>query len=516
MSRWILRALLLTALVTQATQFASAQPFVEWEYVWGGTESEWFAAVDVTPDGRIVAAGMTVPDFESGRDGLLSRLSTAGGLDPTWSRSPRIVGSEESECFEAVQVTRDGGVLAAGATTLISGFYIARFDSSGELWSDWLQNPLMLGWSGTSMATGILETDDGGCVVVGWNSPRGVDSIRVFVLKLDSTGRPDRAWAQNPRIYGGADLRLRPYAMCEASAGGYVIAGDSGPRAFFLRVDEHGELNSNWLENPLIYTRGYVDNARSIAETADGSFVAAGWGSPQQGVSSDVLVLKLNDEGVLDPSWEVNPRTFGESYHEETYAVRPTDDGGLLVGGITWDERTSRNDWYLAKLDASGEFDASWPENPIVYRTARDMRLWDLATLPDGGFAAVGSVRAFGAGREDAYVVKFSSQPRRFVRGDANADGVVNLTDGIATLEWLFAGASPPPCLEAADVDASRRIDLADAVAVFQWLFAEQSELIASPAPSSAAYGSEDCGTDETLRGTRWGCESLSPSCSDT
>ena len=35
---------------------------------------------------------------------------------------------------------------------------------------------------------------------------------------------------------------------------------------------------------------------------------------------------------------------------------------------------------------------------------------------------------------------------REFVRGDANADGTHNITDGVFTLAWLFSGGNPPPC----------------------------------------------------------------------
>jgi len=41
----------------------------------------------------------------------------------------------------------------------------------------------------------------------------------------------------------------------------------------------------------------------------------------------------------------------------------------------------------------------------------------------------------------------------RFVRGDANADGEVNLSDSVATLQYLFLGGGAPSCLEAADAD---------------------------------------------------------------
>lgn len=58
-----------------------------------------------------------------------------------------------------------------------------------------------------------------------------------------------------------------------------------------------------------------------------------------------------------------------------------------------------------------------------------------------------------------------------FVRGDSNADGSVNLTDAIVTLQHLFLGAAEPPCLDGADADDSGRVNLTDAVATLLALF---------------------------------------------
>lgn len=74
-----------------------------------------------------------------------------------------------------------------------------------------------------------------------------------------------------------------------------------------------------------------------------------------------------------------------------------------------------------------------------------------------------------------------------FRRGDANADGGVDISDAVSTLLWLFVGAAEPPCLEAADSDATGEIVLTDAVYTLQYLFQGGN---VPPAP-----GPETCGT---------------------
>ena len=44
-----------------------------------------------------------------------------------------------------------------------------------------------------------------------------------------------------------------------------------------------------------------------------------------------------------------------------------------------------------------------------------------------------------------------------FIRGDANSDLMVDLSDAIYVLSYLFLGFAEPPCLKAADSNDSGR-----------------------------------------------------------
>jgi hypothetical protein len=81
-----------------------------------------------------------------------------------------------------------------------------------------------------------------------------------------------------------------------------------------------------------------------------------------------------------------------------------------------------------------------------------------------------------------------------FRRGDANADGSVNLSDAVATLNWLFRGTTAVGCEAAADSDGNLRLNLSDPVRLLNHLF------LGGPAPA-APY--PDCGAAE---GTALGC----------
>jgi len=69
-----------------------------------------------------------------------------------------------------------------------------------------------------------------------------------------------------------------------------------------------------------------------------------------------------------------------------------------------------------------------------------------------------------------------SGSPVPFRRGDANGDGVLDVSDGIAILLHLFAEGQAG-CLDALDADASLTLEVTDAIAVLRYLFLEGAPL---------------------------------------
>jgi len=79
-----------------------------------------------------------------------------------------------------------------------------------------------------------------------------------------------------------------------------------------------------------------------------------------------------------------------------------------------------------------------------------------------------------------------------FLRGDSNASGDRNITDGVFILNWLFLGGREPPCLDAADYDDDGEVDISDGVSAIGCLFTWEG------CPEPAAPGSFNCGSDPT------------------
>ncbi len=80
--------------------------------------------------------------------------------------------------------------------------------------------------------------------------------------------------------------------------------------------------------------------------------------------------------------------------------------------------------------------------------------------------------------------------PSRFRRGDANSDGVVDISDAVTSLGYLYLGGETPGCLKAADANDDGQVDISDPVLTLTDLF---SPLSGTRLPLPGPFA---CGTD--------------------
>ena len=78
----------------------------------------------------------------------------------------------------------------------------------------------------------------------------------------------------------------------------------------------------------------------------------------------------------------------------------------------------------------------------------------------------------------------------RFVRGDCNADGQLDISDPVRLLVFNFVGSVEPSCLDACDANDDASLDISDAVAMLSSLFGNPPIVLPLPNPT--------CGPDPT------------------
>lgn len=138
------------------------------------------------------------------------------------------------------------------------------------------------------------------------------------------------------------------------------------------------------------------DQGRCAIQTLDKGYIAAGASSTYAFGGTDIWIVKTDSAGMHQ--WSKN---YGGINSEWAWSVVQLPDSGYAVAGYTNSFGNGGYDMYLLRIDKSG--------NELWSKTFGGND-WDFAyamiTTNDGGFLLAGSTASFGAGNDDAYLVK--------------------------------------------------------------------------------------------------------------
>ena len=266
---------------------------------------------------------------------------------------------------------------------------------------EWQQN---LGGESDDVARDIIETTDGGTLIVGSSRSTTGDlssnygNYDYWIVKLDSLGVKE--WEKN---YGGSSYE-HAYSAVELDNGGYVIAGythsqdiDVSNKYGFtdywvIAINSLGVLQ--WEQN---YGGTGSDQAKDIIKADDGGYLVLGDSrSNSNDVSNnygidDYWLIKIDSLGVLE--WEQN---YGGTSYDYANSIVKANSGYILAGSteshdIDVDSNysiTSRSDCWLVKIDSLGAIE--WDQN---YGSSLDDNLSEIITTIDGGYIFMGDVQ---------------------------------------------------------------------------------------------------------------------------
>jgi hypothetical protein len=168
------------------------------------------------------------------------------------------------------------------------------------------------------------------------------------------------------------------------------------------------------------------EGASSIIQTKDGGYAIAGSTNSFGAGKPDFYVVKIDGSGNIQ--WT---RTIGGESYDYGQSIIQTTDGGYAVAGYTESFGAGYSDFYVVKLDRSGNI--QWTRT--IGGEGDDWGSSIIQTT-DGGYAVAGWTSSFGAGMKDVYVVKIDGsgniQWTRTIGGRSNDEGhsIVQTTDG--------------------------------------------------------------------------------------
>jgi len=277
------------------------------------------------------------------------------------------------------------------------------------------------------------------------------------------------------RTYGGAYDDFA-YSVVQTSDGGYAIAGNTysfgagASDAWLIKTDAAGNMQWNKTYGGTDYE--YV---RSMVQTSDGGYALAGLTGYY---AYSVWLVKTDSAGNMQ--W--NKTYEGSSWVE---CVIQTGDGGYaLVGTIYSGEYTGKWDFWLIKVDSSGNM--IWNQ---VYGGAYEDDAYSMVQTSDGGYALAGWTDSYdvGWGYGDFWLVKTDSGGNlqwNKTYGGVNSDwahSVIQTRDGCYAMaggtfsvegyppnwDFLLVKAAPPEPIPVADFSFSPELPYVGEIVTF-------------------------------------------------
>ncbi len=310
----------------------------QWQKTYGGSKEDYPVSIQQTRDEGWIIAGMTKSFGAGGWDAYIVKLT--GNGNKLWEK---VFGGKNDDAVVSVRQTVDGGYILAGRTNSFGAgnqdFYVLRLDKDGnKVWER------TYGGSDSDIAYDVLQVQDGAYIVVGATKSFGVGGMDAYILKIDENG--NKLWE---KTLGGSDDDLLSKVL-QTDEGGYIIIGYTrsssigGSDVYIVKLDEHGK--SVWEK---VYGGARDDQAWSVQQTKDGGYIVAGW-TRSFGPSMDAYILKLDSNG--NRVWE---RTIGGEKDDLAYSIQQTADGGYIAAGWTQSFGAQQTDVYVIKMDADGK-----------------------------------------------------------------------------------------------------------------------------------------------------------------
>jgi hypothetical protein len=252
---------------------------------------------------------------------------------------------DRNEIPQRVAQTSDGGYALVGQAMMGTGasehgdVYLIRTDSSGnQIWER------TYGGSQYDSGIDLLQTSDGGFLLLGWTYSYGAGQRDFYLIKTDSLG--NQQWQ---RTYGGGTDDVGK-SIIQLADGNYLLSGSgsqssgSGSQGMIFKITPLGDIR--W-EETYIYHVSSTNEFQKTVEVWNGDLVTTGL---TDNLSNSGWLVRTDSLG--DVMWQ---REYDKNeYTDLFYSVLIADDDGFLLSGFARNPETNNPDTWLLKVDSVG------------------------------------------------------------------------------------------------------------------------------------------------------------------
>lgn len=426
-----------------------------WSTLWDGAADDMSSSLLLKVADGFVVVGFTA-SFGGGRqDALIISYNPAGTQQ--WSR---VYGGDSADfCADIAYAATGSGYVTVGSSASFgptTDCQMAHFTDTGNL--IWFRTYDGSGYDKAVAVTGTAESTYG---LTGFTDSDGAGRGDILVTMLDIDGVP--IWS----LAVGGEQRDDASEIVYSFGEGFLVAGYTASfgagayDAFVIRFD----LSGNVIWARTLGTAG-TDYALGVQKSADGGCYMCG-ATEDLGGNYRPFVAKFTAAGAFQWARAVGDNATGEAWD----ILQTLDDGFALAGTIT-SHGAGSIDMLLAKFDAAGNtclldtLDLEAAEvNPIVTPIELVVaQVTPAITVPQPTLS--------------------TPQPQltmlcRMICGDADGNGIVNISDAVYLISYIFGGGPPPDPLVSGDADCNGIVNISDAVYLISYIFG------GGPAPCS-------------------------------
>jgi hypothetical protein len=289
------------------------------------------------------------------------------------------------------------------------------------------------GGSGIDHIASILQTIDGGFIMVGMTDSKGKGDSDAWIIGLDRNG--NIIW---DKTYGGKRWD-RAISFYQTEKSGYIVVGSTESKGngeadgWVLKLDNSG----NKLWDKTVGGKKY-DLLNSIIQTFDFGYIATGHTESKGTNNSAGWVVKLDKKGRI--LWEKTYGGNGDAI-DSANSIIQTEDGNYVIAGDI------NSKAWVSKIDTKG--------NTIWEKTYGNMD-WSsfkqIRKIKNGTFIAAGNTGK-GPGNSDAWVVNLDNKGNKLWEKTVGGDDtdVLNTFQKTNDEALIFAGWSKSNEIDAAD-----------------------------------------------------------------
>ena len=338
------------------------------------SSDDFASAVALQSNGKIVAAGSSLPSGDSRGRFAVARYRSNGRLDRTFGGDGRVrthfARRSHDEGFGAA-IQTDGKIIVAGHSN--GRFALARYLANGALDPSFGGDGKVTTHFGSGredVASAVLIQADGGIIAVGFSSSRGGTPTKFALARYTTEGSLDKTFGGDGKVLthfarGSDDVAWAAALQADGKivVAGWTIAGFHPSRFALARYNPNGSLDKTFGGDGQVKTGHFTrlggeldDQAQAVAIQPDGKLVAAG-GAGFVDCHDRIALARYNPNGRLDPSFSGDGKTttrFSRRSCDEANGISIQTDGKIVIAGDTNDSSA------LARYQGDGNLDASF------------------------------------------------------------------------------------------------------------------------------------------------------------